>query len=112
MPCSNENGAPLFGCSFCSWVQLDALRFPTTIAAGSSGSMLGLYGERLQSRHCKCSAIPGRKDDDRDIISLQHFWVILGGIIMLFFLGCFTYIDLSGNLGGLFCGLWDFLLQL
>ena len=78
---------------------------PDTIAVGSSGSMLGLYGAKIAELTLQVFGATGKKDDDREIMSLQHFWVILGGIITLFFLGCFTYIDLSGNLGGLFCGL-------
>lgn len=77
---------------------------PDTIAVGSSGAMMGLYGAKLSELSMQVLG-SSSKHDDRELISLRHVSVILLGMILNFFTGCFTYIDLSGNLGGLCSGL-------
>lgn len=74
-----------------------------TIAVGSSGSLMGLYAAKL-AQVVTFSLFETTKVDVDDLIRLDQLSSVLCGLTMVSLLGSFTYIDWSGNMGGLLCG--------
>lgn len=79
---------------------------PDTIAVGSSGALLGLYGAKLAQVILQtfCQA-PKKLGEEQDIIPLGYLGSVLFSLILLFLLGTvITYIDFVGGCGGLLAG--------
>lgn len=74
-----------------------------TVAVGSSGSLMGLFAAKL-AQVVTLSFFETRGIDIDDIIQLDQLSSVLCGLTLLSLLGSFTYIDWSGNMGGLLSG--------
>jgi len=76
---------------------------PDTVAVGSSGSLMGLFAAKL-AQVVTLSFFDTRGVDVDDVIQLDQLSSVLCGLTLLSLLGSFTYIDWSGNMGGLLSG--------
>jgi len=74
-----------------------------TVAVGSSGSLMGLFAAKL-AQVVTLSFFDTRGVDIDDVIQLDQLSSVLCGLTLLSLLGSFTYIDWSGNMGGLLSG--------
>lgn len=83
---------------------------PDTISVGSSGTIMGIYGAKLaQVFSHSCFDVTGKEDLS---IRLDQLSSILCGFTLVTILSSFTYIDWSGQAGGLatgfLCGMFFF----
>jgi membrane associated rhomboid family serine protease len=76
---------------------------PDTIAVGSSGSLMGVFAAKL-AQVVIFSFFETNTMDADDVIRLDQLSSVLLGLTLVSLLGSFTYIDWSGNMGGLLAG--------
>jgi membrane associated rhomboid family serine protease len=74
-----------------------------TIAVGSSGALMGLYGAKL-AQVCSTVFFDVTISAMDESIRLDQFSSVLCGLTIVSLLGSFTYIDWSGHMGGLLTG--------
>lgn len=75
-----------------------------SVAVGSSGSLMGLYAAKL-AQVVTLSLFESHSGVEiDDIIQLDQLSSVLCGLTLLSVMGSFTYIDWSGNMGGLLSG--------
>ena len=87
------------GCSaFSNWFDQD------TVAVGSSGSLMGLFAAKLAQVVTLSFFNTKEGIDVDDVIQFDQLSSVLCGLTLVSLLGCFTYIDWSGNMGGLLAG--------
>jgi len=91
--------ASTVGCSaFSNWFD------PDTVAVGSSGSLMGLFAAKLAQVVTLSFFDTKEGIDVDDVIQLDQLSSVLCGLTLVSLLGSFTYIDWSGNMGGLLAG--------
>lgn len=76
---------------------------PDTIAVGSSGSLMGLFAAKL-AQVVTFIIFDTSTEGGHDAIRLDLLSPLLCGLTIESVLGSFTYIDWSGNMGGLLSG--------
>lgn len=74
-----------------------------TIAVGSSGALMGLFGAKL-AQVVTVSFFQTKSVDVDDVIRFDQLCSVLCGLTLVSMLGALTYIDWSGNMGGLITG--------
>jgi membrane associated rhomboid family serine protease len=74
-----------------------------TIAVGSSGTLMGMFAGKL-AHVFVFSFFDIVKNDVDEAIRMDQLSSVLCGLTIESFLGAFTYIEWSGNMGGLLCG--------
>jgi hypothetical protein len=74
-----------------------------SVAVGSSGAVMGMYAAKL-AQVATYTFFDVRKADVDDEIRLDQLSSVLCGLVLVSLLGSFTYIDWSGNMGGLLTG--------
>lgn len=74
-----------------------------SIAVGSSGSLMGMYAAKL-AEVTNVSFFESHRTDLDDVIRLDQLSSVLCGLVLISLLGSFTFIDWSGNMGGLLSG--------
>ena len=76
---------------------------PDSIAVGSSGALMGMYGAKLaQVTTLTCFDVRNFKVDE--VVQLDQLSSVLCGLTLVSLLSSFSYIDWSGHMGGLLCG--------
>ena len=75
---------------------------PDTIAVGSTGALMGLFAAKLSQ--VVIFSLFETKSQYGDAIQLHQLSTILCGLTLASLMGALTYIDFSGNLGGLVSG--------
>jgi membrane associated rhomboid family serine protease len=75
---------------------------PDTIAVGSTGALMGLFAAKLSQ--VVIFSLFETKSQYGDAIQLHQLSSILCGLTLASLMGALTYIDFSGNLGGLVSG--------
>ena len=75
---------------------------PDSIAVGSTGALMGLFAAKLSQ--VVTFSLFETKSQHGDAIQLHQLSSILCGLTLASLMGALTYIDFSGNLGGLVSG--------
>jgi membrane associated rhomboid family serine protease len=75
---------------------------PDTVAVGSTGALMGLFAAKLSQ--VVIFGLFETKSEFGDAIALDQLSTILCGLTLASLMGALTYIDFSGNLGGLVSG--------
>mmetsp|Transcript_16587 Transcript_16587/g.38096 ORF Transcript_16587/g.38096 Transcript_16587/m.38096 type:complete len:396 (+) Transcript_16587:164-1351(+) len=75
---------------------------PDTIAVGSSGALLGLFGAKLSQ--VLTQVLMDSKKSQEDSIRLEQLSSIMCSLAIIFLLSFFTYVDWSGHMGAMATG--------
>lgn len=73
------------------------------IAVSSSGALMGVYGAKL-AQVVTLSSFELRSHKYDDLIRMDQLTSVLCGMVVLFILSAFTFIDWSGHMGGFVSG--------
>jgi membrane associated rhomboid family serine protease len=74
-----------------------------SIAVTSSGAVMGMYAAKL-AEVTVVSFFDSTREDVDDVIQIEHMASVICGLVLISLLGSFTFIDWSGNMGGLLIG--------
>lgn len=86
------------GCQFCSTIFDE-----DTIAVGSSGALMGMFGGKL-AEIITLSLFDLKDDRYDDLVRVDQISSTMCGMALVFILSAFTYIDWSGLVGGFLFG--------
>ena len=86
------------GCQFCSTIFDE-----DTIAVGSSGALMGMFGGKL-AEIITLSLFELKGDRYDELVRVDQISSTMCGMALLFILSAFTYIDWSGLVGGFLFG--------
>jgi membrane associated rhomboid family serine protease len=92
----------IYVCSEIGCSTFSNLLDPDTVAVGSTGALMGLFAAKLAQ--VVTFSFFDTKSQYGDAIRIDQLTPILLGLTLSSLLGALTYIDFSGNLGGLVAG--------
>jgi membrane associated rhomboid family serine protease len=92
----------IYTCSEIGCSTFSNLFDPDSIAVGSTGALMGLFAAKLSQ--VVTFSLFETKAEYEDAIQFDQLSTILCGLTLASLLGALTYIDFSGNLGGLVAG--------